>query len=357
MRPALSSKSKIQSSKFKSNPKLECQMPNLWILTFICILLSPAFATAGIPKDLKEAAEAADGVIVGLAMGHGEGGGFPYVEFRVLEVLKGKDPGEKLSAALPQEAISGLSIFKIRAEHGQLYIVPYRGPKNEKGRYTFAGPRFDSKEIIASPENIAIVKPGCRLFEIPSFEQALKEADAAAVATVNYDKAKIEDGKASLNIEGGKFYYRVEELLKGSLPERDITVLLGGKYLYYLFYGGNFPGKGEPLISQGPKILLVRKEGEKLYYAGPEFTSARFPATPENIAEARRLLELETVEPAARPGFDWTWWIVGAAAAIVALIAAILVSKVDYKYDRRRERLEKLRSADTSDSDAGEPGR
>jgi hypothetical protein len=308
------------------------------VLLTMVLVICPA-ALADVPENLKDAADAADGVIIGLIMGCGTGG-FPYMDFCVLDVLKGPSPGEKLGVAFPPETISGINVFKPGAKHGSILIIPYSRPLDKFGRYTYAGPRFDSQEIIATPENAAIVKPGSKLFEIPSSEQAVKEADVVAIGTINsYDDDK----------EANKAYYHVTDILKGRLSKRDIAVVLGSRYLYWIFSSRDYQANLEPVKAKDPRILLLKRQGQQLYYAGPVFTSARFPATPENIAEVCRLLEISDS--------GWTWWIVGVVAALVALIAAVLVSKVDYKYDRRRERLEKLRSSDDSDSGAGQPGK
>jgi len=302
-------------------------------------------ALAELPGDLKSASESADGVIIGYCKTFGTGGR-PFMDFLVLEVLKGPDPGEKLGVALMRESLSGIDILKLFTSHGHIYIVPYRGPANEDGRYTYAGPRFDSKEIIATPENAAIVKPGSTLFEIPSFEEAVAGADIIVLARyLKYDP----------DTDLTRIYFQGVSILKGSLPERDITVFLGGKYLYWFTISiPDMQEKLNPLRTHEPRILLLKKEKQKLYYAGPEFTSPYLPATPENVAEVRRLLEAVREETPRKSEFDWTWWIAGAIAAVVAFFAAMLVSKVDYKHDRRRERLEKLRDSSNPDTDSGE---
>jgi hypothetical protein len=303
------------------------------VFTLITVLvLQNSVAEGALPETIKEAADAADGVVVGLATGHGEGGSFPYIEVRVLEVLKGKDPGRTLAAAFPQEAIAGISMRAVQAAHGVVYIIPYKGPKDEKGRYAYAGPRFDSRQVIASPENISAVNPDSVLFQVPTFEEALRESDIVVVGTINYENFKEnEDGKKTLSIESDELYFDIAEVIKGNLPERKIKLVLSSGYYYWLFYGGGHTIKGATLVSPDPKLLLIKKKGEEYHYAGPAFTSPYFQATHDNISIARQLSAEER---------DLTWWIVGAAAALIALVAALLVSKVDYKYDRRRERFE-----------------
>jgi hypothetical protein len=301
------------------------------LLTGIFVILQAAPASAVLPESIKEAAEAADGVVVGLGIGYGSGGSFPYIEVRVLEVLKGKDPGETLAAAFPQEAVTGVDIPAVQETHGTVFIIAYRGPKDERGRYAYAGPKFDSRQIIASPENIAAVDPKARIFEIPAFEAALRESDIVAVVEVSYENTEDSDGKKVFNIESDELHFRIVDVVKGDLTDTKIRLRLGGRYFYWLFYGGGFTVKGAPLVSQEPKLLLIKKQGADYYYAGPVFTSQYFLATPENIALVRRLNAGHK---------DLTWWIAGAAAALVALVAALLISKVDYKYDRRRERFE-----------------
>jgi hypothetical protein len=326
------------------------------------LFLQAAVAEGALPETIKEAADAADGVVVGLAIGHGEGGSFPYIEVRVLEVLKGKDPGRTLAAAFPQEAISGISMRAVQAAHGTVYIIPYSTRKDEKGRYIYMGPRFDSREVIASPENISAVNPDSVLFQVPTFEEALRESDIVAVGTIDYENfEENEAGKKTVSIESDKLYFNILEVIEGGLPEKRVRLALGGNYYYWLFYGGGFTVKGAALVSQDPKLLLIRKKGEVYHYAGPGFTSGYFLATPENISLTRRLLRERTQEAAPQdepasatnPEHDWTWWIVGAAAAVVALVAALLVSNVDYKYDRRRERFEIHDGSPHSDSDPG----
>lgn len=332
------------------------------IFTFVAVLvLQNAAAEGAPPETIKEAADAADGVVVGLAIGHGEGGSFPYIEVRVLEVLKGKDPGRTLAAAFPQEAISGISMRAVQAAHGTVYIIAYSTRKDEKGRYIYMGPRFDSREVIASPENITAVNPDSVLLHVPTFEEALSESDIVAVGTIDYENfEENEAGKKTVSIESDKLYFDISEVIEGDLPEKRIRLALDGNYYYWLFYGGGFTVKGAALVSQDPKLLLIRKKGGEYHYSGPGFTSRYFLATPENISLTRRLLKelAEKPEPpdepasAASPERDWTWWIVGAAGAVVALVAALIVSKVDYKYDRRRERLEIHGSNPHSDSDS-----
>ncbi len=301
------------------------------VLILTAIFVYPTAAAAEIPKNLKEAVEAADGVVVGLAIGHGEGGSFPFIEVRVLEVLKGKNPGKTVAAAFPQEAVAGVNMRTVRAEHGAVFIIPYKGPKDERERYAYAGPRFDSRQIIASPENISAVNPKSRIFETPTFEAALVDSDAVAIGRISYENFENDEaGKKAFSFEN-KLYFHISEIIKGDIPEKKIVLELSGKYYYWLFYGGGLTIKGAPLVSQEPKLLLIRKQGAEYYYAGPIFTSQYFLATHDNIALARQLSAVQ---------WDLTWWFVGAAAALVALVAALLVSKVDYKYDRRRERFE-----------------
>jgi len=303
------------------------------VFTFITVLvLHNAVAEGALPETIKEAADAADGVVVGLAISHGEGGSFPYIEVRVLEVLKGKDPGRTLAAAFPQEAVAGISMRAVQAAHGTVFVIPYKGPKNEKGQYSYAGPRFDSRQIIASSKNISAVNPDSVLFQIPTFEEALGESDIVAVGTINYENFKQnEAGKKTLSIESDELYFDIAQVIKGNLHEKKIKLVLSSGYYYWLFYGGGHTIKGAPLVSPDPKLLLIKKKGQEYHYTGPVFTSPYFLATHDNISLARQLSSGER---------DLTWWIVGAAAALTALVAALLVSKVDYKYDRRRERFE-----------------
>lgn len=318
----------------------------LLALLLAMLVLSPTPVLADVSQDLKSAAESADGVIIGLAQDFSTGA-YSYLDLLVLEVLKGPDPGENLGVVIPPELISGTDIMEVRRAHGNLFIIPYRGPVDEKGWYTYAGPRFDSPEIIATPENADVVKPGAKVFHVPSFEQAIREADAVAIVGHIYYNPN-EDIK--------KLRCRVTDILKGHLPEKNITVSLGGNYLYWIF--GKYNVNCAPLGTRTFKILPLTKDNRSLRYAGPEFTSPYFSATSANLAEVRRLLEAKE-EPVAKSEFDWTWWIVGAAAAVVALIAALLVSKVDYKYDRRKgreKRLEsgkKLRRSSGADSNTG----
>ena len=301
------------------------------LLIITVFALHAAFAEGKLPETIKEAADAADGVVVGLATGFGEGGSFPYIEVKVLEVLKGKDPGPTLSAAFSQEAVAEVSMRAVQAAHGVVYIIPYRDSKDEHGRYAYAGPKFDSRQIIASPKNISVINPDSKIFETPTFEVAVKESDIVAVGKISYENFEDnEAGKKAFNLED-ELHFSISEVIKGDIPENKITLGLSGRYFYWLFYEGGFTIKGAPLVSQESKLLLINKKGEKYHYAGPVFTSPYFQATPENISLARQLI--------SGPG-DLTWWIVGAAAALIALLAALLVSKVDYKYDRRRERFE-----------------
>ena len=321
------------------------------LLLTAAIVLCPAAASAEIPGDLKSAAETADGVVIGLNASFGSGS-YPFMEVWVLEVLKGADPGEKLAISFPAGTVPSGDPMAVLKKHGSKFIIAYRGPKDENGRYIYAGPVFDSAEIVATRENAGIVRPGSFRLEIPPFEQALEEADIVAPAIYS----RYEPNTALNRIE-----FRVESALKGICPEGAVTVILGGRYLHWLTTEpARMQEKVNPLLTGEPRLLLLKEKDGKLYYAGPEFTSPYFPATPGKLAEARRLIEEQKNPPPKMPddsGFDWTWWIVGAVAAVVALIAALLVSKVDYKYDRRRERLEKLRSGDSPDIDAGRPGR
>jgi hypothetical protein len=318
------------------------------LLLAIATVLSLTVLLADIPSNLEEAAESADGVIMGYSTRFGTGG-FPFMDFIVIETLKGPNPGEKISVALPQEAIEGVNIFEIDGARNHTYIIPYRGPADDKGRFAYVGPKLDSMEIAATAENARKIKPGSFNYELPSFEQAVKEADLVVLAVyMKYDP----------NEELDRFYFQAVEVLKGHLAKDDLTVILKGKYLYWFTRGGTpeMQTRLNPLLTRDPRILCLRRVKNNFYYAGPEFTSPRFPSNPANLAELRRLLTEKKEPPPADTGLDWTWWIVGAIAAVLALIAARLVSKIDYKYDRRRERLEKLRAGSDNDSDT-DPGR
>lgn len=325
------------------------------IFIFVIAAFWLATLCAAPPESLRAAAENADGVVVGLLKGHGTGA-FPYMDFSVLEVLKGKQPDGDFGVVFPPETVSDIDLFEVLRAHGSVYIIPYKLQKDENGRYAYAGPRLDSEDIIASRANIETLKPDSSLFNIPSFEEALTQADVAAVVIPDYSKFEGEGNTRSFNIQEGYFFYVVHDVLKGYLPETNITVTLRGKYLYWLFFGGGFTKKGQPLISDNEKILLLKKADGKLYYAGPEFTTPRLSATLKNITETRRMIQSQRQSPQVKTDFSWTWWIIGTAAAIVAFIAALVISKIDYKYDRRRERLEKLRSGSGSDSGSDSSG-
>jgi hypothetical protein len=321
-------------------------MKPITVLAFFALFLFPSIVTADIPKDIIEASEAADGVIIGLQTSFGTGA-YPYMEFYVLEVLKGPDPGEKLAVYFPTGTVANGDPMAVLKKHGSKFIIAYDGPIDKNGRFTYAGPKFDSVDIIATQENADKVKPGSFRFKMPSFEEAVRDADVIASAVY----VKYEPNKA-LN----KLHFRIiVNLIKGDLPGKDITVTLGGAYLHWLTL--DIPAMQEkinPLLTIEPRLLMLKKEGDKLYYANPKLT--HFPATPANLDKIHNLLKNnnEKLPNTSKDKiFDWTWWIVGAIAAIVAFFAAIIMSKVDYKYDRRRERLEKLRRGVGSDTDTG----
>jgi hypothetical protein len=245
-----------------------------------------------------------------------------------------------MSVALAPESVAGIDIFQVRRERGDVFIIPYGAPADGKGRYPYTGPRFDSPELEASPENILALRPDCSLFDLPSFDRAAKEADVAAVAEyIYYDPNKEID----------TMHCRIAEILKGAAPAPEIPVRLPGKYLYWMFSRHNYLKHCTPLGTETPKLVLLRKEAGGLHYAGVEFTSPFFPAALETLAELRRLLAKgDGASPHAR-GRAWAWWAAGAAAAVAAFFIARFASKVDYKHDRRLKRLEKLRG----DADAG----
>jgi len=310
------------------------------IIAMLLLFFSSALTLAEDPPGLEKAVEKADGVIVGLNDNFGDGA-HSFMEAWVLTNLKGEYAGEKITVYFPPETVPDGGIMNVLKKHGTKYIIAYKGPVDEKGRFKYVGPVFDSREIIATSENTDKIKPGSFGIALPSLKEAFDSSDIVAKAIyLRYDPNE------ALN----KFVFNIRETIKGDIEKGKTEVMLDGMYLHWFTEGGTkgMQEKLNPLLSGKSVILFMNQDNDKYYYSGPALTSPELEATEVNIALAKNEPAQEAQE------HDWTWWILAAVAAVAALIAALLASKIDYKYDRRRERLEKLRS-NNPDNDSDKP--